>query len=195
MVESDFDKNYFERFYFCEETRVAERCHYDRSARFLISYLDFINARPETVLDAGCGTGWIHRGLLAEIPTLTIKAFDVSTYVSSKYGWDNASILDYQNRDKFDLVICNDVLQYLNDTDAGVALERLASWTCSVLYFSVLTTEDWERNCDRKLTDGSVYLRPANWYRKKLRTRFRNLGGGLYVRADCELVIYELESL
>ena len=195
MTEDNFDEKYFEKFYFRKETRVAERCHYDRLARFLLSYLDFIDAKPANVLDAGCGTGWLHRALLAEIPTLVIEVFDASAYLSRKYGWKCASILDYENRGEFDLVICNDVLQYLNDTDASTALERLSSWTSSSLYFSVLTTEDWKTNCDQNLTDGDVYLRSADWYKDKLGAKFKNLGGGLYVRTDSDLVVYELESL
>ena len=195
MTEKDFDKKYFERFYFCRETRVAEPCHYSRLARFLVAYLDYINARFETVLDAGCGTGWLHGSLLAEMPTLVVEAFDISAYLCRKYGWSCSSILDYENKKQFDLVICNDVLQYLNDADACEALERLANWSSSALYFSVLTIEDWEMNCDQKLTDGNVYLRSADWYREKLKLRFDNLGGGLYLRSDSSLVLYELERL
>ena len=55
--------------------------------------------------------------------------------------------------------------------------------------------EDWEMNCDQKLTDGNVYLRSADWYREKLKLRFDNLGGGLYLRSDSDLGLYELERL
>ena len=45
-----------------------------------------------------------------------------------------------------------------------------------------------------KRTDGDVYLRPAIWYRRELRPRFRPAGGGIFLRPESPAVLYELET-
>ena len=42
-------------------------------------------------------------------------------YLCQKYGWLNGSIADYRPRQPFDLVVCYDVLQYLDDESAAKA--------------------------------------------------------------------------
>jgi hypothetical protein len=59
----------------------------------------------------------------------------------------------------------------------------------------VLTVEDWERNCDRSVTDGRCYLRPAAWYAERLHSRFTNCGGGLYLSRHYEHYVYALDRI
>jgi len=71
---------------------------------------------------------------------------------------------EYESSRPFDLVICHDVLQYLDARDAAGAIRNLGRLCRGVLHFSVLTSEDWERHCDRNATDRNAHLRPAEWY-------------------------------
>ena len=64
-----------------------------------------------------------------------------------------------------------------------------------MLYFSVLTEEDYLENCDKSRTDSIVNLRAANWYRPKLSRYFRNLGGGAYASREVDVALYALEHL
>jgi hypothetical protein len=62
------------------------------------------------------------------------------------------------------------------------------------LYFHAPTSEDWRHNADRSSSDGDVHLRPADWYRVRLRRAFRHLGFGLHVRRGLGTVQWELEK-
>jgi hypothetical protein len=63
-----------------------------------------------------------------------------------------------------------------------------------VLYFSALTTEDWRKNCDRSRTDGAVYLRNGEWYRRRLLRAFKPIGLGLWLKRGYQLIQWELEK-
>jgi len=104
------------------------------------------------------------------------------------------SIEEYEVKRSYDLVICHDVLQYLDDKAAGRAIDKLASLSHRALLFGVLTREDWEHNCDQTLTDSNAHLRSTAWYRRRLGAHFRNAGGGLYIKRDASVVLFSLES-
>lgn len=193
MTESRFGQAYFRRYYENPRTRVAEPDHFDRLARFIGAYLDFLDCEVRTVLDAGCGAGLLHAGLRRAFPGVRIEAFDVSAYACEKYGWTQSTIEDYESAERFDLVVCNDVLQYLERPRAEAALAKLEALTGSALYFGVLTREDWEQNCDQRLTDPEACLRTGRWYRRRLERAFHSLGGGLWIRRDAGVSLFELE--
>ena len=195
MKPDSFDKAYFQRFYFDAGTRVADPSYFDRLAGFIGAYLTFLDCPVDSILDAGCGPGLLHRELRRAFPGVRIDGIDVSEYVCKRYGWQCCSIEDYVHEGGFDLVVCHDVLQYLDRPAAIQALERLASLTGVALYFGVLTREGWISNCNQNRTDGDVYLRSSAWYRRQLSKEFRNAGGGVYVKRDAEVVMYALEHL
>ncbi len=190
-----FDADYYDRYYFSAATRIAEPEYFDRLAQFVAAYLNLLGCPPETILDAGCGAGMIHAGLLQAWPEVRITAFDTSEYVCDRYGWTHSSMEDFESSDTYDLVICYDVLQYLDRGAASAAIEKLSDLSSAVLLFGVLTKEDWQQNCDQERTDGRAHLRSAAWYRERLKDQFRNIGGGIFVRRDVDVVTYALESL
>ena len=96
--------------------------------------------------------------------------------------------------DAFELVVCYDVLQYLDDRSAARAMANLARLTLGVLYLSALTTRDWRENCDRTRTDRDVHLRDAAWYVSRLKRNFRSIGAGFWVRRGAPLVTWEMET-
>jgi hypothetical protein len=102
--------------------------------------------------------------------------------------------VDYAASEPADLVVCHGVLQYLDARSARRAIANLARLTGGALFLEALTAEDWEHNCDRSLTDGDVFLRPAAWYRRELARRFTNCGGGVFLAASSPAVLYELEK-
>ena len=104
-------------------------------------------------------------------------------------------MVDYRTRHAFDLVICQGVLQYLDDRDARAAIANLASLSRGAVYLEALTTADWEDNCDRRTTDGGVHLRSGSWYRRQLSRYFRNCGGGLFLATTAQATLFELEHL
>ena len=119
----------------------------------------------------------------------------MSEYLCNRYGWIRSSIEDYATAHPFDLVICYDVLQYLSDRQAARAIKVLADVCLGLLYFTALTSEDWQENCDRRRTDSKVHLRAAAWYRARLRRKFREVGAGFWIRQGAPLVTWSLEAV
>jgi SAM-dependent methyltransferase len=190
-----FDEAYYQKFYRDRRTRVADRKSCALLAGFVFSYLDYLRLPVGSVLDVGCGTGLWRREVHGRYPGARYVGVEASEYACAKYGWQRGSVIDYLTLEDFDLVICQGVLQYLDDGQAEAALDNLPRLATSALYLEFLTTEDWERNCNREVTDGEVHLRTVAWYRKRLRRHFRNCGGGLFLSRASPAVLYEIETL
>ena len=189
-----FDARFYRRYYLDPRTRVASRAEALRLGRFFCAYVDYLGFRVRRVLDAGCGLGHLRTAVREFYPRAQYVGLETSEYLCRRYGWVRASVVDYAAEQPFDLVICHDVLQYLEDDRAAArALRNLGTLCRGALYFSVLTAEDWRRNADRSRTDSGVRLRPTAWYQSRLLRLFKPVGGGLLVRRGYEPLLWELE--
>ena len=189
-----FDRAYYDRFYRNARTRVYDPAEVRALCNYVLAYLDHLDVGVRRVLDLGCGLGYWRDALEELRPGLKYVGVEVSEYLCDQYGWERGSIVDYRGRGSFDLVICQGVLQYLTAEEAERAIANLGRLCRGALYLEVLTKEDWEQNCDRSLTDGDVHRRPARWYRQRLHPRFLNGGGGVFIRRETGVVLYELEK-
>ncbi len=98
--------------------------------------------------------------------------------------------------EKFDLVVCQDVLQYVDDADVGRNIEALTRVCRGALYFDVPTRDDVDaRLLDMRRTDRDVHIRGADWYRRFFKRDFVNAGGGVFVRRNAGAVVLALERL
>ena len=188
-----FDAAYYERFYLDPGTRVAAPVDVEIQARFLCSYLDYLRINVRWILDLGCGLGRLREPLLARFPRARYTGVEVSEHLCAELGWVHDSVATFRSRRRFDLVICQDVLQYLDDTEAERALDNLARHCRGALFFGALTREDWEENCDQARTDGNGYLREGAWYRRRLAPAFTCAGGGVFVARRAGIVTFELD--
>lgn len=188
-----FDKDYYDRFYRNPMTRVADQQAVRRLGTFVCSYVHYLSGKVQRVLDIGCGVGHWREVIAEQFPRASYTGVEFSDYVCKEYGWEQGSVVDYEATQPFDLVICQGVLQYLPDDEAEQAIKNLAQLCRQFLYLEVLTERDWQCNCDRSVTDGSVYLREGKWYRERLAPHFQNLGGGLFAARKAGLVLYEME--
>jgi SAM-dependent methyltransferase len=188
-----FEREYYRRFYFDPRTAVATRAEMRARARLIAAATEYAGLPVRRILDAGCGIGLLGRELRRLLPRAHYTGLEVSEYLCRRYGWRRGRIEDLR-APPFDLVICYDVLQYLDGRSAERALTSLARLCRGILYFSALTREDFERNCDRERTDADVHLRSARWYRTRLKSRFREAGLGIWVRRGAPLTLWELES-
>ncbi len=192
--EQRFDHGYYERYYLNKATRVATPAYYRRLATFLAAYCAYLDVRVSKILDIGCGVGGLKAPSLEAFPKATYVGIERSHHACEQYGWQSGCASTFSSAEPFDLVICHDVLQYLDADLADKALTNFGTLTNKILCFSVLTKEDWRDHVDQHLTDDKVFLRPASWYRKRLSKRFRNLGGGVYLERKNEAVVYALEG-
>jgi len=189
-----FDAAYYQRYYDDPSTRVASATQTARLARFIASYLIHLGVEVETALDLGCGLGWWRAPLEDMFDGIEYHGVELSAHLCETHGWAQGSVVDYDHGRPVDLVICQGVLQYLDDREARAAIANLARQTKSALYLEALTRGDWREVCDRSRTDGGVHLRSFDWYRRALRPHFRACGGGLFLLHDTPIALFELEQ-
>jgi len=188
-----FDETYYRRFYGNPATRAASRADIAKLADFICAYTAYLGFRVRRVLDAGCGLGHSRESVRRFFPAARWTGLEVSEYMAEKGGFVHSTLEDYRPRAQFDLIICNDVLQYADDRAARRALANLGRLSRGALYFRAMTAGDWRSVADRSRSDGEVHHRPVEWYRSRLARRFRPLGGGMLVRRGCEPLLWELE--
>ncbi|HVI00335.1 MAG TPA: class I SAM-dependent methyltransferase [Enhygromyxa sp.] len=191
MSGARFDAAYYDRYY--GQLKLAARV--EPLVRFVCAYLEHLDISVDEVIDFGCGQGFWRAPLLRAHPHTRYTGVELSEHACETYGWEQGSVVDHELGRKADLVICQGVLQYLNQAQARRAIRNLARHTRGALYLEALTQEDWDHNCDQTATDGDVHLRPAAWYREQLSAHFFNCGGGLFVPRDSDVVMFELEKL
>jgi SAM-dependent methyltransferase len=192
MPRIAFDANFYRRFYLDARTQVTTRAEMAAHARLIASLVQSLDLPVRAILDAGCGLGWMRRPLLREFPRAKYTGIEISRHICDRYGWTHASLATYRTRARFDLVVCNDVLQYLTDAEAARAVANLGRLCRGALFLHAPTREDWTRNADRSCSDEDIHLRPTAWYRTRLARRFRHAGFGLYVRRGAPVVEWEL---
>jgi hypothetical protein len=188
-----FDSAYFRKYYFDTATRVTTAAEMRGRAHLIAAVLKHAGIPVRSILDAGCGIGLLRKPFAEAIPRARYRGLEASDFLCSRYKWIKGSVTDFAPRFSSDLVICYDVLQYLDDDAAARAIANLAKLTGAALYVSALTREDWRENCDRSLTDRSVHLRPGDWYRRRLRRRFNYLGFGVWLRKNVTAILWDME--
>jgi trans-aconitate methyltransferase len=188
-----FDSAYFRKYYFNAATRVTTAAEMRGRAELIAAVLRHAAVPVRSILDAGCGIGLLRKAFAAAMPRARYEGLETSDYLCARYHWTQGSVVDFATRSASDLVVCYDVLQYLDDRDAALAIVNLAKLTRAALYVSALTREDWRANCDRTRTDRAVHLRSGDWYRRRLRRRFNYLGFGVWLRRDVSAILWDLE--
>jgi trans-aconitate methyltransferase len=188
-----FDSAYFRKYYFDTATRVTTAADMRGRAQLIAAILRHAGIPVRSILDAGCGIGLLRKPFAEAMPRARYEGVEASDYLCSRYRWTKGSVVDFAPRTASDLVVCYDVLQYLDDHDAARAVANFAKLTCAALYVSALTREDWRANCDRTLTDRAVHLRSGDWYRRRLRRRFNYLGFGVWLRKDITAILWDME--
>lgn len=188
-----FDQKYYQRFYYNVKSRVADQKAVNLITDYLSSFIKYASIPVRSILDVGCGTGMWRKALKQRIPKATYEGIEISEYLCQRYGWKNASIVDFVSQRKYDLVICSGVLPYLSHRAARAAIDNLGRLCRSALYLQAATREDWDSVCNRRLSDPQMYLRRADWYRRQLEPHFIQVGGGLWLPRNSPTLLYALE--
>ena len=189
-----FDRSYYQRFYYNPRTAVTTRAEMRARARMIAACVDYVGLPVRQILDAGCGVGMLRAPLMRAWRKARYTGLEYSEYLCQRYGWQQGSIATFRTRERFDLVVCYDVLQYLPAPDARRAIANLARVCRGALYFGALTLEDWRDNCDQSRTDRIPGLRPGAWYRRELSRTFRPLGCGMWLKRDLGVTLWDLDA-
>ena len=189
---SKFDADYYQRFYVDPETRAASPVEQRRLAGFIASYLKYLQLPVTRALDLGCGLGTLLREIGKQFPEAQCVGVELSPYLCETYDWQHGSVIDYADT-PHDLVICSDVLGYLNKQECAAAIKNLARLCDGALYLAVITTEDLEI-CDPEHTDMDQQARPYRWYAQQLAPHFTAIGGGLFLRKPLAVPLWRMEQ-
>ena len=169
-----YDETYFKRWYHDRGTRVNTHAEVRRKVALAIATTEYVLRRQlRTVLDIGCGEGaWLGH-LRAFRPRVKYTGLDTSEYAIRRFGRERnlhfASFGDLPSLDlgAVDLVVCSDVLHYVDDDEIRAGVKIIADVCEGAAYIEVLTEED------QVIGDLDSFIRrPTAWYR----TQFRRAG-------------------
>ena len=193
MRNEKFDRSYFERYYGKQPIHtVNEIAHLATAVHEMLAWWA---APVRSVLEVGAGRGDWGNWYRTLHPTVRVTSTDVSEHSCATFGHKRRDIAQWAPKRPFDLVICTDVLQYLDDRAAARAVRNLTAATRTCLYFDALTSFDAKHTVERSKTDLSVTLRTGDWYRQRLSRGFTQAGAGLWIRKGSTVVLHELERL
>jgi SAM-dependent methyltransferase len=145
-----YDRAYFERWYRDPTDRVSTRDSLERKVRMAVSVTEFLLGRPvRSVLDVGCGEAPWQPVLKRLRPQAYYIGVDSSEYALERFGKARNIVhgtLGGLAKLKFDrgidLIVCADVLQYVDTPDVERGLLTIKRLLGGVAYIEAFTTED-----------------------------------------------------
>jgi len=165
-----YDRAYFDRWYRDPRRRVRTGADLARKARCILAVADYVLGAPvRSVLDIGCGEGAWAPVLRKLRPHLRYTGVDASAYAVRRFGRTRNIVqgelgaLDALPLDgPYDLVLCADVLQYVDTPALDRGLYQLRGLMRGVAFLEAFTTDD-EMTGD--LT--AWHHRSSDWYRRR----------------------------
>jgi SAM-dependent methyltransferase len=188
-----FDRAYYQRYYHDPRTAVTSRSEMHTRATMIAAGVHYLGLPVRRILDAGCGVGLMRAPLLRRLPGAQYVGLEASEYLCRQYGWRHGTMQSLAARERFELVICYDVMQYLTTLEARRAIAKLGTVCRGILYFGALTTGDWRNNCDQTRTDQVPGMRSATWYRRELSRAFEPVGCGLWLKRGAPVTLWDLD--
>ena len=163
-----YDQSYFDKWYRGTQ-RVNSPAEVRRKVHLAVAATEYFTKRPlQSVLDVGCGEGaWLEH-LRALRTNIEYMGVDESEYVVRRFGHKRnirratfGELPSLRLTKKFDLIVCSDVLHYLDDEEIRIGIREIARLLVGVAFIEVLTKED-----DIIGDTQQMKRRPAKWYRK-----------------------------
>src|ERR1043166_2967726 len=162
-----YDRAYFDKWY--RDEQVNSPAEVRRKVLLAMSAAEYFLQRSiRSVLDVGCGEGQWMLHLRAMRPRVRYLGLDPSAYVVKQFGKTRnirrasfGELPSLHLTQKFDLVICSDVLHYVEENEIKNGLREIVRLCEGVAFLEVLTKED-----DIIGDLEGLISRPAAWYRK-----------------------------
>lgn len=172
MREKRYDRAYFDRWYRDPRSRVKSEAEVERKVRMAVGVAEYLLDRPvRSVLDVGCGEGAWRAHLRRLRPRVRYVGVDPSEYAVRRFGARRGIVLgDVERLDEldlggpFDLVVCCDVLNYLESDALARGLRNMRALLGGVAYLELFTSDD-EMTGDTR----GWHRRPASYYRRLFR--------------------------
>lgn len=173
-----YDQRYFDTWYrgtSPTRSRVGDTARLMRKVALAVATAEYHLERPlRTVLDIGCGEGAWRAPLLKLRPKARYLGFDSSEYAIQRFGarrnLHHARFGDFallRPCAPVDLLVCSDVMHYLDARELDRGLPGLAELCGGVAFLETFTREDEAEGDEHEFQN-----RPAKFYRH----RFEKLG-------------------
>ena len=173
-MTKQYDQAYFERWYrdpALKDQAIGGTARLARKVAMAVATAEYHLERPiRTVLDIGCGEGVWRSPLMKLRPRISYLGFDSSQYAIERFGprrnLHYARFGDFEHLRPcapVDLLICSDVMHYLDTRELDRGLPALAELCHGVAFLETFTREDG--------IDGDTHgfkRRPAKFYRQRL---------------------------
>jgi SAM-dependent methyltransferase len=194
-MSKSYDRAYFDRWYRGPGAPKGED-ELRRNVHLAVAVAESVLARPvDSVLDIGAGEGRWQPVLYELRPEAAYLGIEPSDYAVERFGEARnlrrgtlAALDEHAFEEPFDLVVCADVLHYLDEIEIEAGLPELVDLVGGAALVEVFTAEDHAEG-DR---DGFV-ARPAGWYRERFAAAgLVPLGLQMYVHEE---YVHELEAL
>ena len=188
-----FDEAYYHRFYEDPKTRVCSEEDHAALAEYVFAIARYNSIGIETVLDVGAGVGLWKRWLAKHQKGASYLGTEVSQAMCKKHGFEHRDIARWRDRKKYDLIVCQGVLQYLPDPDVAPAVANIGAMAKGLVYFEAMTRADVRNRVDKEISDTDVYIRNGSYYRGLFAKHFVPIGVGLHWPKDVPLPFWELD--
>ncbi|MBX3127165.1 MAG: class I SAM-dependent methyltransferase [Polyangiaceae bacterium] len=189
-----FDEAYYHRFYENPKTRVIAPEEHAHLAQFVFSFAAYNHVEVKTALDIGAGVGLWKDWIKKNAKGVTYTGTEVSQSMCKKHGYQHRDIARWRDRKKYDLIVCQGVLQYLPDPDVAPAIANIAAMSRGLVYMEVTTRHDLRERCDTARTDNDIHIRNGSYYRGILSKHLTSVGCGLWWSKEREAPFFELET-
>jgi len=190
-VADRFDAAYYRRFY--GRRPVHDRHRIGQLATAVLALAAWWHLQVRSVLDVGAGKGYWGSWLASSHPRVRYHGIDASPYACRRYGHELADLATWEPAGRYDLVVCQSVLQYLPDRGAQQAIDVLGRAGRGLLFVEVPTLADRTTTIDPAASDMDVHWRTGRWYRSRLSQHFVEVGAGLWLHPDAGVSLFELE--
>ncbi|MCU1393111.1 MAG: Methyltransferase type 12 [Ilumatobacteraceae bacterium] len=192
MVLPDrFDATYYRRFYGPQP--VHDRRRIGQLASGITSMMAWWRIPLRSVLDVGAGKGYWRDWLGEHMPGVRYHGLEISEHAAERYAHEHGDISTWSTRRRFDLTVCQSVLQYLDDDAVRAAVDTIGRVTRGIAMIEVPTDADRVDIIDVEHTDMDVHWRTGDWYRSVLDREFVEIGAGLWLGRSCPVPFFELE--
>ncbi|MBS2021513.1 MAG: class I SAM-dependent methyltransferase, partial [Deltaproteobacteria bacterium] len=158
-----FDEGYYAKFY-KSSGKVHDEAEIGVLCQAVVCHIAWLGRQVRSVLDVGAGPGFWRAWFRKYRPDVAYRSIDVSAYACETYGHEQKDISVWSSRERFDLVVCQGVLQYLTDEGAEGAIQNLGAMCGGFMYLEAITKHDLDEVVDRERTDTAIHARTGAWY-------------------------------
>lgn len=145
-----YDRAYFDRWYREPRSRVTSRESLERKVHMVISITEYLlGRRLRSVLDVGCGEAPWFPVLRRMRRGVRYIGVDSSEYVLARFGAARhirrgslGDLASMRLPRQIDLILCADVLQYVEKPELARGLRTIRRLLAGVAYIETFATED-----------------------------------------------------